>query len=412
MITLPRGLRILQIALLFLGASIFAVVYQRGTFTASSWRSNDKDALARNASDYGHILGDVEDPGRLYYAPSSSLAPRRTANYALTPESQFRTPLFIGFTNNNAMLYQCVLSYIAAGWPPSDIVIVDNTGTMDSNPLGKLSRDHYFFLDYTKLRSLGVGILQTPTLFTFAQLQNFYIRTALAQGWKNFFWSHMDVLVLGEEDKIPFRSFSRRIQDVVEKYHARSDWAIKWFSCSLGMKACDMLVWVNVPAWQKIGSWDPFIPYYSTDCDAFSRMVLHGYSRDDAAKHDGAGYVFDVRTLLDNPEKILFPTTVDEEPNSERYRKLKKALDEMENVKLSGDGQRNEWQEVNSGRKQSTKNWSYDPKAFRTGWWSLSDAGKGFYHKKWGTDACELDLTGVELEQMWEGIHHPPEAGS
>lgn len=415
MITLPRGVRLLQIALLLFGAALLMIVYRNGlddTLAAAPWSISNKNTLSYDASSYSHILGDVQDPGRLYYPPTSNSLSHRTATYALAPDSHARTPLFIGFTNNNAMLYQCVLSYIAAGWPPSDIIVVENTGTMDSNPLGKLPRNSYFFLDYAALHSHGVAVLQTPTLFNFAQLQNFYIRTALAQGWKNFFWSHMDVLVLGEEEKVPFRSFYQRILDVVETHHTRSDWAIKWFSCSFGMKACDMLVWVSVPAWQKIGAWDTFIPYYSTDCDAFSRMVLNGYPRDDASKHEGAGYVYDVRTLLDKPDKVLFPENVDEEPNSARYQRLKKTLEEMEGVKLSGDAQRNEWQEVNAGRKQSTKNWNYDPKAFRAGWWSLSDAGRSFYNKKWGTDACELDIAGTGLGQMWDGIHNPPKGDS
>lgn len=37
------------------------------------------------------------------------------------------TPLFIGFTRNWRILQQAVVSYIAAGWPPEDIFVVDNT---------------------------------------------------------------------------------------------------------------------------------------------------------------------------------------------------------------------------------------------------------------------------------------------
>ncbi len=45
------------------------------------------------------------------------------------------TPLFIGFTTNWLMLQQAIVSYIAAGWPPSQIYVMENTGVMDSNVL-------------------------------------------------------------------------------------------------------------------------------------------------------------------------------------------------------------------------------------------------------------------------------------
>lgn len=397
-----RQRQLLQLALiLLLGTAGYWIYSHQDELSTASWLSQQQGFL--EVLSHEPILGNTEDLSRFYYPPTSSSRPLQIAQYAQPPPERPRTPLFIGFTNNNAMLYQCVLSYIAAGWPPEDIIVVENTGTMDSNPLGKLAKDNYFYLDYKSLRKHGVSILQTPTLFTFAQLQNFFIRTSIAHGWKNFFWSHMDVLVVGDEAREPFRSFYQRVVDVVEEVQYKKDWAIKWFSCTMGLKACDMLVLVNIEAWRKIGAWDQFIPYYATDCDAFSRMVLSGYSRASANDHGGIGHIFDTGTLLKNPEEWLFPTSVDEEHNSPRFQKLFKKLEEMESTKLQGDDHRNDWQE-NHGKDAIVGDWTYhDRKAFRAGWWALSDAGRGVYVEKWGTDECELEeIEGLGLGDMWK----------
>ena len=50
-------------------------------------------------------------------------------NWPPWPHVPEKTPLLIGFTRNWPLLLQCVSSYIAAGWPPSDIFVVENTGT-------------------------------------------------------------------------------------------------------------------------------------------------------------------------------------------------------------------------------------------------------------------------------------------
>lgn len=100
------------------------------------------------------------------------------------------TPLFIGFTRNWPLLQQVVVSYITAGWPVEDIYVVENTGVMDSNARGLLSLQNPFFVNHTRLNMFGVNILRTPALLTFAQLQNFYLHTAIEKEWPNYFWSH------------------------------------------------------------------------------------------------------------------------------------------------------------------------------------------------------------------------------
>lgn len=100
------------------------------------------------------------------------------------------TPLLIGFTRNWALLQQVVVSYVTAGWPVEDIYVVENTGVMDSNAKGKLSLQNPFFMNHTRLDLFGVNIIRTPALLTFAQLQNFYLHTAIEKNWPAYFWSH------------------------------------------------------------------------------------------------------------------------------------------------------------------------------------------------------------------------------
>ncbi|KAF3161981.1 hypothetical protein TWF751_011121 [Orbilia oligospora] len=62
---------------------------------------------------------------------SYNIAPN-AKNYS-APVKMPATPLFIPFTKNHKMLEQTVLSYIAVGWPRSDIVVIDNTVSREGN---------------------------------------------------------------------------------------------------------------------------------------------------------------------------------------------------------------------------------------------------------------------------------------
>lgn len=99
-------------------------------------------------------------------------------------------PLLIGFTRSWPMLLQTVVSYITAGWPPEQIFVVENTGMQQANTRGQLTLQHPWFLNHTALSILGVKIIQTPVLLTFAQLQNFYLSLSYTHNWPYYFWSH------------------------------------------------------------------------------------------------------------------------------------------------------------------------------------------------------------------------------
>ncbi|PVH79663.1 hypothetical protein DL98DRAFT_560650 [Cadophora sp. DSE1049] len=238
------------------------------------------------------------------------------------------TPLFIGFTRNWRILQQVVVSYITAGWPPKDIYVVENTGVFDSNAKGLLSLQNPFFLNHTRLHLLGVNILVTPTLLSFAQLQNYYIFHSIERGWKQYFWGHMDIVALSFEDRYVDAGVAGDGQDKVdggagtgenakdddlEKYrdfkslymncvHALREatkkddgssedkrWAIRFFNY-------DKLALVNVAGFVEIGAWDTQIPYYMTDCDMHARLNMAGLEIKDAP----AGFLIDVGESLND----------------------------------------------------------------------------------------------------------------
>jgi hypothetical protein len=230
------------------------------------------------------------------------------------------TPLFIGFTRNWNLLQQTVVSWVTAGWPPEDIYVFENTGTMNSNALGLLSLQNPFYLNHTRLKMYGVNIVTTPTLLTFAQLQNLYLWTAIQNNYPTYFWGHMDVLALSYEDRYADRH-AKRIANVnpnqsYDDYksiyklavdamrNATSDapdinsdepekpWAIRFFGY-------DRLALVNRAAFEAVGGWDTLIPYYLTDCDMHDRLKMNGYEYN-WPEDVHAGYVFDTGTSLDD----------------------------------------------------------------------------------------------------------------
>lgn len=89
-------------------------------------------------------------PGQLR-APEANRPPRRHV-----PE---QTPLYVGFTRNWPQLLQCVVSYIAAGWPAEDIYVFENTGVMFANRDGRLTLQNPFYLNHTQLGMLGVKVM-------------------------------------------------------------------------------------------------------------------------------------------------------------------------------------------------------------------------------------------------------------
>ena len=211
-------------------------------------------------------------------------------------------PLFIGFTRTYPVLLQAVVSYITAGWPPSQIYVIENTGAQQANARGQLTLQNPFYLNHTVLHALGVNVVTTPALLSFAQLQNFFLSLTYTHAWPYYFWSHMDVLALSYEGgrdgvtpaydapgyKTIYELGLAALQRAREK-EARGEgkWGIRFF-------AYDHLALVNPAAYEDVGGWDTLIPYYLTDCDMHSRLMMRGWSMEDAL----AGIVTDVASAL------------------------------------------------------------------------------------------------------------------
>ncbi|KAF3902275.1 hypothetical protein ABW20_dc0105265 [Dactylellina cionopaga] len=302
------------------------------------------------------------------------------------------------------MLCQSILSYIAAGWPRSQIYIIDKSGTIDPGPNGPLSTDNPSHLDYKLFSSrYGVDTARTPALFNFAQLQNYMLATAMNRNWTHYYWTHQDVVVLSNEAATPYRSLYENVLSSLVSLFPDMDegdrWGIVWYDF-------DWLTLVNVGVAADVGSWDPFIPYYATDCDYYERMRLSGYPIQELK----VGDIFDVSTAVPNPERAFFgkPNSTTEEysegmgmPGSTQYEEFKEQLKAM--MAEKGATGRNTWQNAQKGGEGEP--WTYDPSGFQTAWWGMADAGRSLYGKKWGIDnyQCSPSSEGKTLKSIWEG---------
>jgi hypothetical protein len=342
------------------------------------------------------LLGATFDAQRMWYPPqgedkdwfpvpsehnTKSHAPYRT-----------RTPILVPFTRNNDMLLQTVVSLIGAGWPREDIIVIDNSGTMDANPLRALTIKNPFYLDVHKLRSkFGIGVLQTPTLLSFSQLQNFMLRLAMNSQWKFYFWCHSDIIVTSDEFTGRYKSFHERIIEELDDVGLLNGQKIRKPRLAGKMFNGDYLAMVHVEPWKEVGGWDTFIPYYSSDCDFYARAKLSGFVFQDVF----AGRIFDVGQLMPDIDKKLFRKTMVPLEWSFLFEELEK----MEKWK---EDHRNMWQtEQTEGKGEP---WTYDPEGFQKMWWWWSRSGKDMYEKKWGTRECDPTKGGGKLGEWWKKL--------
>ena len=327
------------------------------------------------------------------------------------------TPLFIGFTRNWRLLQQVVVSYITAGWPPGDIYVVENTGVMNSNKNGLLGLQNPFYIDYKRLTKVfGVNVLITPTLFTFAQLQNFYTFTAVEKGWKQYFWAHMDTVILSNEEweianaegepKSYMSAYSRAVEVMRESMHPKygkepgfGPLAARWFSY-------DRLSLVRTQSFVDVGGWDTMIPFYMTDCDMHERLWMKNFTIENA----DAGKVWDLDSALDDLE-ILYhrgelgkaaEKRTDVQKNSPKYHDLIHKLDEMGHAKSSREGGRNTWQARQKGGQGEP--FYRDSDGFEKGIQMTMDLGRNVFEEKWGRGPCNLRDVGMKDSDAWRVV--------
>ena len=339
----------------------------------------------------------------VHYDDNSSMVP--SWNQPTKQHIAEATQLFIGFTRNWSVLQQAVVSYISAGWPPLDIYIVDNTGTMQSNALNQLTPENPFYLDHDYLtRILGVNVLTTPTYLSFAQLQNFYLYTSITNHWPHYFWSHMDVAALTDEVYEPFASLYNRAADALRETMADPAWGMRFF-------AYDYLTLANTAAYMAVGGFDTFIPYYTTDCDFHFRISQAGYTIRDAH----AGHIYDVGESLADLSLFFRQNTTEARATCEpddidaaaaaavadvlvdakaygrgdcRFHALRRMLETIDHKKQTHKGGRNFWQASQIGG-QGEPFWQY-PEGFEKAVLMQSEHGKKVFEKKWGHSGCDL----------------------
>ncbi|KAI1388179.1 uncharacterized protein F4822DRAFT_402017 [Hypoxylon trugodes] len=337
-------------------------------------------------------------------------------------------PLVIGFTRSWPMLLQTVVSYITAGWPAEQIYVVENTGMQQANARGQLTLQHPWYLNHTALKRLGVNIVQTPVLLSFAQLQNFYLSLSYTHKWPYYFWSHMDVLALGHENG--FEGLTQRagepgykslytlcLEELNRTLVTDERWGLRFF-------AYDHLTLQNPMALEDIRGWDTLIPYYMTDCDTYTRLHMRNWSQNEA----NCGVITDTSVSLDNllalyRDTSVTPDFLDPNPppppppseygkrsidNSARapddsveyWKTLLAVADRMFHYK-HGDRGRNTWQAGQHGGQGEP--FYYDSAGFTEALDVLTEAGKEVFRRKWGHGNCDLIAGGgLKFEDQWQ----------
>ncbi|TKX18164.1 hypothetical protein C1H76_9637 [Elsinoe australis] len=313
------------------------------------------------------------------------------------------TPLFIGFTRNWLLIQQTVVSYITAGWPPEDIYVVENTGTMHANNKGQLSLQNPFYLNHTRLKDIyGVNVLQTPALFTFAQLQNFFIFTAGERNWTHYYWSHMDVLALPEETwKDPetgeFKNlYQRTLDDLRLTLTTEERWAMTFY-------AYDRFTLVNRTAYEEVGGWDSSIGYYGTDCDMYERLTMADMKQNDRPN----GLIYDVGSSVDDLSVLYRRSPGNPDAEDDRagpgYIHLRDTCDGMQVFKNSHEGGRNFWQATQSGGQGEP--YYKDVDGFEFSVFLTIKHGENVMAEKWGHRGCALRGAGLKAEDAWRVEH-------
>ncbi|KAK3331176.1 hypothetical protein B0H66DRAFT_465701 [Apodospora peruviana] len=374
-------------------------------------------------------------------------------------------PLFIGFTRAWPMLLQAVVCYITAGWPADNIYIVENTGVHNKNKEGKLSLQNPFYLNHTTLQRLGVHVVQTPTLLTFAQMQNFFLSIAYQHDHPYYFYSHQDVVVFSFEDgpdnydrpatrdydfyddedkqaalypaaanQLGYRSiYENCLRDLQMAIEKGERWGFRFYQY-------DHLALVNREAMDAVGGWDSLIPYYTTDCDMNGKLGMDGWTM----KERRVGLINDVSTTFADLE-VLYrnpalprPKFVDPNPPSpEMQAKIDKEMAEKEakaakeeaartdieekmpadpvayfrilnkigvdmgHYKYRARDVRNTWQ--TSQRGGQGEPFYYDPVGFARSWALLNEAGRTVYSEKWGHRDCNLvEGTALRMDDQWK----------
>ena len=359
-------LLVLILLVLTLATDVFTNVrrvFKRAPPTAAKTSPTRLDDIPD--TDHGLIRFDecppppINLPDILFHEPTSRSNLHLPSTDYL-PRCRPRTPLFIAFASQQCLLYQVVVSFIAEGWPASQIVIFDNSGQSAKNVEGSSPSDHPSTLNYTTLLTeYGVAVFQLRVRLTFAQLQNTWLDIAKQSNMSDYYWAHQDIVVRSFLRDPAYRFFYHGILE--EQTLLASKNPQKW---AFGFHNYDLLSHVNVRVADRVGLWDDRIPYYPTDCDYCSRarhdnLMIYDYE---------AGMIYDVASCLANVNSLLL------HPATHDYGRVTEELVEMQSPKLRHRDGRNLWQ-------------GYD-RAYS----NLEAASRQQYRLKYKTDDCDARL--------------------
>ena len=262
---------------------------------------------------------------------------------------------------------------------------------MDANQRGRLGLQNPFYLDHQRLTQVfGVNVITTPSLQSFAQLQNLFLFQAIKNNWPHYFWAHMDILVQSAEDKEPYKSFYLKCVDTIRQIaraQRKTDkvpWALKYF-------AYDWVTLMNTAAMVELGGWDTMIGYYTTDCDMYDRMRMANMTTDIA----DSGPVYDTGESF---EDLAILYRAGDQRGSEKWTYLQEAARNMTRVKNQG-GERNRWQIQQMGGVGEP--YYRDMDGFHEALEYNVQAGVSTFKAKWGDAGCALRTKGLKAGDEW-----------
>jgi hypothetical protein len=186
----------------------------------------------------------------------------------------------------------------------------------------------------------------------------------------------------------------------------KPDWAIQFF-------AYDWLALNNVKTFLKLGAYDTFISYYTTDCDMISRFTMSGVKIPvaDAGRISDVGGSIDLNLLFRrkidpaNPPKSMaeLAKLPEDERGGKGFEDLIEAIQVQTDVKLRGEEERNSWQYKQQGGQGEP--FYRDPQDFETGLQMAIECGVQVYREKWGHKGCDLIEAGLQLDDAWKVKH-------
>ncbi|KAL8945999.1 MAG: hypothetical protein Q9222_007545 [Ikaeria aurantiellina] len=338
---------------------------------------------------------------------------------------------------------------------------------MDANKRNLLTPANPFYLDYHRLTAIfGVNVISTPSLQTFAQLQNLYLSQAINDNLTHYFWSHMDVAVhphenFKEKGFEEYKSLYMRAVDVVRETQSpdylkdketgkKGEWGVQFF-------AYDWLTMVNVATFAKLGGWDTMVGYYGTDCDMYSRLSMNGYHQ----PIQDAGMIYDVTNSLEDLEvlyrrrpitkaadddgaaaktegeeekeekqkerrrddtptsnstliitpnpsssseknKAYLASTTPDTLASPLFHNLTARLEAIQDTKRK-DPERNSWQHRQNGGEGEP--YYYDPEGWERALQMTIEVGGRINEEKWGHKGCDIKKAGLKEGDQWRVEH-------